>query len=145
MKELAVNKRAFFDYEILEKFQSGIVLAGHETKSVKIGRVNIAGVHAIIRNNEAFIVGMGIPSFQPKNAPQNYEPDRTRKLLLKKDEIKYLLGKTKSGLTLVPLKVYTNRGFIKIELGLGRGRKKHDKRELIKKREAEKEIRKFKN
>ncbi len=141
MKDLGVNKRAGFDYEIIEKFQGGIELTGHETKSVKMGRVNVAGAHAVIRNGETFVVGMETPSFQPKNAPADYNPGRTKKLLLKKDEIKYLTGKTQTGLTLVPLRVYTHRGLVKIELGLGRRRKKHDKRELIKKREIEKEIR----
>lgn len=145
MPELAANKRAFFDYEITEKFSAGLALTGHETKSIKMGRVNIAGAHAVIRNNEAFLLGADIPSFQPKNAPPDHEPQRTKKLLLKKEEIKYLAGKIQSGLTLVPLKLYTNRGFIKAELGLGRGRKKQDKRETIKKRETQKDIRRFRN
>lgn len=141
MTTLAQNKRATFDYEILEKFTAGIELTGHEAKSIKMGHFDLAGAHAILRNNEIFLVGANIPSFQPKNAPHDYDPQRTRRLLLKKEEIKYLLGKTQSGLTLVPVKSYTNRGFIKIEIGLARGRKKHDKRELIKKREVEKELR----
>ena len=143
MATLAVNKRAFFDYEILEKFKAGVELTGHETKSAKMGRIKIVGAHAIIRGNEAFLIGAEISSFQPKNAPADYDPSRTRRLLLKSEEIKYLLGKTKSGLTLVPLGVFTERGLIKIELGLARGKKKHDKREAIKKREAKREIRKF--
>lgn len=142
MTTLAQNKRATFDYEILEKFTAGIELTGHEAKSIKMGHFDLAGSHAILRNNEIFLVGANIPSFQPKNAPASYDPQRTRRLLLKKEEIKYLLGKTQSGLTLVPVKSYTNRGFIKIEIGLARGRKKHDKRELIKKRETDREIRK---
>ncbi|KKU91535.1 MAG: SsrA-binding protein [Candidatus Jorgensenbacteria bacterium GW2011_GWA1_48_11] len=144
MPELAINKRAFFDYEILEKFPAGLALTGHETKSIKMGRANIAGAHAVSRNNEIFLLGMDISSFQPKNAPPDHEPQRTRKLLLKKEEIKYLTGKIQSGLTLLPIKLYTDRGLVKIELGLGRGRKKQDKREVLKKRETQKEIRKFK-
>ena len=127
MATLAVNKRAFFDYEILEKFKAGVELTGHETKSAKMGRIKIVGAHAIIRGNEAFLIGAEISSFQPKNAPADYDPSRTRRLLLKSEEIKYLLGKTKSGLTLVPLGVFTERGLIKIELGLGRSKKKSDK------------------
>ena len=142
MTNLAENRKAGFDYEILEKFTAGIELTGHETKSIKMGHFDLAGAHAILRNNEIFLVGANIPSFQPANAPQNYDSQRTRKLLLKREEIKYLLGKTQSGLTLVPLRGYTNRGFVKIEIALARGRKKHDKREFIKKREAEREIRK---
>ena len=143
MTTLAQNKRAGFDYEILEKFQAGVELTGHEAKSIKMGRFDLAGAHAILRNDEIFLVGANIPSFQPGNAPQNYEPQRTRKLLLKRDEIKYLIGKTQSGLTVVPLRGYTNRGFVKIEIALAKGRKKHDKREVIKKREVKREIRRF--
>ena len=142
---LSENKKAGFDYEILEKFQAGIELTGHETKSAKTGRLNLTGSHAIVRDNEIFLVGANIQSFQPGNAPESYDPQRTRKLLLKREEIKYLLGKTKAGLTLVPLRAYTNRGFVKIEIAIARGRKKHDKRELIKKREIRKEIKKFSN
>ena len=139
------NKRARFDYEILEEFSAGIVLSGHETKSIKQGHCSLSGAHAIVRNNELYIVGMQIPSFQPENIPTDYDPDRVKKLLMKKGEIATILGKLKSGLTLVPLKVYnTKRGLLKIQLGLGRGLKKHDKRELIKKREIEREIQRFK-
>ncbi|MEK7086772.1 MAG: SsrA-binding protein, partial [Patescibacteria group bacterium] len=114
---LSENKKAGFDYEILEKFQAGIELTGHETKSAKTGRLNLTGSHAIVRDNEIFLVGANIQSFQPGNAPESYDPQRTRKLLLKREEIKYLLGKTKAGLTLVPLRAYTNRGLIKLEIG----------------------------
>ncbi len=144
MSALTINKRATFDYEVLEKFTAGIELTGHETKSAKLGHPNIVGAHAIIRGNEAFSVSIDIPSFQPLNAPSDYNPLRTRKLLLKRSEIKYLAGKLRSGLTLVPLKLYTDHGLVKVEIALARGRKKHDKRELIKKRESEREIRKFK-
>lgn len=143
MNTITKNKRAVFDYEILEKFKAGIELTGHEVKSVKMGRVNIAGAHAIVRAGELYLVGMEVPSFQPQNAPARYDPKRTKKLLMNRKEINYLVGKLQGPLTLVPLEVYTDRGLVKIELGLGRGRKKKDKRELIKKREAEREIRKF--
>jgi SsrA-binding protein len=145
MEIFAINKRANFDYEILEKFTAGIALTGHETKSVKMGRCDIVGSRAIIKNNEAYLVGANIPSFQPNNAPPGYDPTRTRKLLLKREEIKYLIGKLQTGLTLVPLQIYNKRGFLKVELGLGRAKKKSDKRETIKRREAEKEIRRFEN
>lgn len=144
MATLAINKRARFDYEILEKLTAGIELTGHEAKSAKLGHPNVAGTHAIVRDDEAFLIGMDIPSFQPNNAPSDYDPMRTRKLLLRRSEIKHIAGKTQSGLTLVPLKLYTERGLIKVEIALARGRKKHDKRELIKKRETEREIRRFK-
>lgn len=145
MASLSVNKKAGFDYEIQEKFTAGIVLSGHEAKSVKMGHVDLAGARAISRGGEIYIVGMKIPSFQPSNAPAGYETERTRKLLLSRKEISYLTGKLESGLTLVPLRVYTHHGFVKIELGLGRSRKKYDKREVIKKRETEREIRKIEN
>jgi len=141
----AVNRRANFDYEFSEKFTAGIALTGHETKSVKMGRCDIVGSRAIIKNNEAYLVGANIPSFQPNNAPSGYDPTRTRKLLLKREEIKYLIGKLQTGLTLVPLQIYTKRGFLKVELGLGHAKKKSDRREVIRKREVEREIRRFEN
>lgn len=140
MTTIAVNKRATFDYEILEKYTAGIVLTGHETKSAKLGRFDISGSHAVIRGNEVFLIGAKIHAFQPNNTPEHYEETRSRKLLLTKSEIKYLFGKLQSGLTLIPLKSYTHHGFVKIELGLGKGRKHGDKRELIKKREIKREI-----
>lgn len=141
-KGILENKRARFDYEILEKFEAGVVLTGHETKSIRSGHINLAGAHAIIHGGEVFILNMQIPSFQPENAPEGYDPARTRKLLLTKKEISYVSGKIKGGLTFIPLKVYNKKRLLKIELGLARGRKKHDKREVIKKREIEREIRK---
>lgn len=141
MEPYSVNKKATFDYEILETFVAGIELLGHEAKSVKMGRFDLSGSHAVIRGNEAYLVGSTIHPFQVKNAPDNYDPMRTRRLLLTRKEINYLLGKLNEGLTIVPLKSYNKRGFVKIELGLGRGKKKADKRETIKKREVEREIR----
>ena len=143
MNILAENRRARFDYEVLETLTTGIILTGHEAKSLKKRGANFPSSHVIIKNNETFLIGLDIPSFQPANAPSNYEPDRVRKLLLNKEEIKYLIGKLNTGLTIIPIKIYYNhRGLIKAEIALARGRKKHDKRELIKKREAIREIRK---
>ena len=141
MEPYSVNKKAAFDYEILETFVAGIELLGHEAKSIKMGRFDLSGSHAVIRGNEAYLVGSTIHPFQVKNTPDNYDPMRTRKLLLTRKEINYLLGKLNEGLTIVPIKSYNKRGFVKIELGLGRGKKKADKRETIKKREVEREIR----
>ena len=141
MSNLAENRKAYFDYEILEKFEAGIVLRGFEVKAIKSGRINIAGSFAIPKNGEVWLLNADIPPYQPKNTPEGYDPKRSRRLLLKADEAKYLIGKIQSqGLTLVPVKVYTNHGLIKVELGLGRHRKKSDKRELIRKRETKKEI-----
>ncbi|TSC75858.1 MAG: SsrA-binding protein [Parcubacteria group bacterium Gr01-1014_30] len=141
MTVLAENKKAYFNYEILEKFEAGISLLGQEVKSIKTRGVNLAGSYVVLRNNEAFWVGAKISPYQPKNAPADYNPERSRKLLLKKKEIKYLTGKAQQkGLTLLPLKVYTKVARIKLEFGLARGKKKFDKKELIKKREADREI-----
>ena len=142
MSELAVNRRATFDYEIFEKFEAGIELKGFEVKSVAAGRANLAGAHAIIRNGEAWLVNLDIPPYQPNNTPSGYDPERTRRLLLNRSEISALIGKTKEkGLTLVPLKMYHKNGKIKVEIGLGRNRKKADKRDIIRKREVAREIR----
>jgi SsrA-binding protein len=143
MKILAENKKAYFNYEILEKFEAGISLIGQEVKSLKTRGVNLAGSYVILRGEEVFWVGSHIHPYQPKNAPPDYNPERWRKLLLKKSEIKYLIGKSKQkGLTLVPLRLYTTRsGKIKLEFAIAKGKKKIDKRELIKKREVEREIR----
>lgn len=145
MKTLAVNKRASFDYEILESYDAGIELTGHETKSAKMGRANLKNAYGLIQSGEVFVLGFSISSFQQNNTPEGYDPERKKKLLLTKKEIKYLVGKTKTGLTIVPLKIYNNkRGFLKVQIGLGKGKKKYDKRESIKKREVEREIRRVK-
>lgn len=145
MSIIATNKRAYFDYEILETYEAGIELRGYEVKSIKTGRINLAGSYAVIQNNQIWLLNSDISAFQPKNAPQDYDSKRTRRLLLKKEEIKNLIGKTaEKGLTLMPLKVYTKRGKIKIEIGLARSKKKFEKKESIKKRDIERETgRKF--
>ena len=140
MVVFAQNKKARFDYEILETFQAGIVLIGTEVKAIKTGHISIKGSFVVMRDNELFLIGANIPPYQPKNAPKDYEPERARKLLLTKSEIKHLIGKIKQkGLTLVPLKVYTIKRKIKITFGIGKGKKKYDKRETIKKREFDRE------
>ena len=141
MRNLANNKKAFFNYEILERFEAGLVLTGQEVKSIKLGRINLAGSYVILKNEEAFLINANIPPYQPKNAPSDYNPTQPRKLLLKKAELKYLLGKSQQkSLTLMPLRVYTKKGKIKLEFGIARGKKKTDKREIIKKRETAREI-----
>lgn len=138
---LAENRKARFDYEILETYEAGMELLGTEVKAIKTGRGNLTGCFAVIRNNEAFLLNANIPAYQPANAPKNYDPQRTRRLLLKKAEIRELLGKTaQKGLTLIPLKMYNKNGKIKVLLGLGRNKKKSDKRETIKKRDVEREV-----
>ncbi|MBI4993935.1 SsrA-binding protein SmpB [Candidatus Wolfebacteria bacterium] len=140
---IITNKRAYFDYSILETYEAGIELKGFEVKSIKNGRINFAGSYAIIRNNEIWLLNADIPPFQPKNTPADYDSKRTRRLLLNKTEIKNLIGKIhEKGLTLLPLKAYTKNGKVKIEIGLAKSRKEYDKRELIKKREIRRQIRK---
>ena len=146
---ITTNKRAYFDYNILETYEAGIELLGFEVKAIKSGRINLAGSYVLIRDNQAWLLNTDIPPYQPLNTPTDYDSKRTRRLLLKKSEIKSLIGRTQEkGLTLVPLKVYTkNRpsagsghGRIKLEIGLGKSKKKADKREAIKKRDIEREI-----
>jgi SsrA-binding protein len=141
MKPLSENRRAKFDYEILEYIEAGIELFGHEVKSVKAGRGNLAGAYAIIRSGEVFLVNCQIPPYQQKNVPDDYDPSRTRRLLLHKGEIKELVGKLKEkGLSLVALAFITQKNLVKVELGLGKSRKAHDKREVLKKRAVQREI-----
>ncbi len=138
---ISTNKRAYFDYQILETYEAGVELRGFEVKAIKTGRVNLAGSYVVIRNNQAWLLNADIPPYQPANTPPDYDSKRTRKLLLKKSEIKNLIGRVQEkGLTLMPLKVYTKNRKIKIEIGLAKSRKKMDKRELIKKRDIEREI-----
>jgi len=146
MDAYAVNKKAHFDYEILESCEAGLALLGFEVKAIRKGFASLAGSFAVIRGGEAYLLNANIPPYQPGNTPKEYDPTRTRKLLLTKDEIKELVGKTeKTGLTLLPLKLYNKRGKIKLELGLARHKKTHDKRETIRKREVEREMRRLVN
>lgn len=141
MSDLAVNRRAHFDYEILETYEAGISLFGFEVKAVKTGRINLAGAYVVIRAGEAWLINTTIAPYQAKNTPVDYEPTRSRRLLLHKSEVKELIGAaTEKGLTIVPLKVYTKHNRVKILIGLGRHKKKTDKRETIKRREAGREI-----
>lgn len=137
----ADNRRIYHDYEILETYEAGIVLEGHEVKAVKTGKISIIGSYVKIIDSEAFLIGAVISPYQPKNTPKDYDPQRSRKLLLNKKEITGLIGKSRErGLTIVPLKVYAKKGKIKLEIGLAKTRKKHDKREVIKKKEEERKI-----
>lgn len=133
------NKKIFHDYKILETYEAGISLAGHEVKAIKSGKASLKGAYVKIMNEEAFLIGAVISPYQPENTPKDYDPQRTRKLLLKKREISKLLGK-KKGLTMVPIKLYNKRGIIKLEIGLVQSLKKYDKRELIKKKEEKRKI-----
>lgn len=147
MKIFAENKRGLFDYEILEKFEAGIALLGQEVKSIRLGRINLRGSYVVLKHStggkipEVFLIGATVPPYQPKNAPSDYDSQRSRKLLLTKREINHLIGKSsQKGLTMIPLKVYTKKDKIKVDFAIVRGKKKFDKREMIKKRDIEREI-----
>ncbi len=134
------NKKVKVNYEILEVFCAGLELIGTEVKSIKIGKGSLQGAVCVIRGGEAFLVGANIPAYQEKNVVGDYDPSRTRKLLLNKKEILSLEQKLgQKGLTLVPISIYTLRRKLKIDIGLARKKKLHDKREAIKKRESDRE------
>ncbi|WP_022847384.1 MULTISPECIES: SsrA-binding protein SmpB [unclassified Desulfurobacterium] len=137
------NKKAFYDYEILEKYEAGIELKGTEVKSLREGKANLRDSFVRIDNNEAYLFNAYIAPYTHGNL-FNHEPTRRRKLLLHKREIKRLLGKSQEkGLTIVPLRMYFNkRGKVKVEIALAKGKKLYDKRETIKKREQEREAQK---
>ncbi len=135
------NRKAHFNYEIEDKYEAGISLLGHEVKSIKKGQGNINSAFCIVRGGEAYIIGMHIPPYQPNNVDIGYDPDRTRKLLLSKKEIKKLSEKDDmKGLTLIPLSLYSKGPYIKVSIGIGRGKKVFDKRETIKKRDLDREM-----
>jgi SsrA-binding protein len=139
-KTVAQNKKANHDYFIEETFEAGIVLQGTEIKSIRAGRVNLKDSFARIQKGEVFIYNMHISQYEQGNR-YNHDPLRTRKLLLHRKQISKLIGETKEqGYSLVPLKMYIKDGFAKVLLGLGRGKKKYDKREDLKKKEAKREI-----
>jgi SsrA-binding protein len=142
MATLAINKRANFDYEILEKYEAGLVLAGHEVKSIKTGHISLKESFVTIHGRELYLTNAHIPPYKHAGNIDDYDPTRPRKLLLKRSEIKHLIGRVRiQGLTLVPIRMYTKRRYLKLEFGLGKGKKEYDKREKIKKREDERGIR----
>ena len=138
---LITNKKAGFNYEIMEKYVAGIELFGYEVKSIRKGHGSLEGSHITIRGNEAYIVGMNIPPFQANNTPKEYDQNRNRRLLLTKKEI-LDLGKAEKtkGLTIVPLSVYNKGRVLKVDLAVAKGKKKYDKRESIKKQDTERQV-----
>jgi len=131
-KTIAQNKKAYHEYEFLEKFEAGIALKGPEIKSIREGRVNLSGTFCRIQNDEAFVLNMHIAKAD--------EPERTRKLLLHRSEIKSLIGKTQQkGLTLIPISLYLKNGKAKLEIALSRGKKIYDHRETLKKRDSKRQ------
>ncbi len=142
MKIIAKNKRAFFDYHVLEKWEAGLVLTGAEVKSVKAGHINLKGSFVSMIDGVTKVVNCHISAYKhAKSSQKDYNPTRARRLLLNKKEVSSLIGLLQQkGLTLLPLSVYTKNGFVKVELGLCRGKKKHDKREILKKKAVDREI-----
>ncbi|MBI2004898.1 SsrA-binding protein SmpB [Patescibacteria group bacterium] len=139
---LVEHKKARFDYEVLEEYEAGIELLGHEVKSLRAHHGKLEGSHVIVRGGEAYITGMSVPPYQPKNTPKEYDPARTRKLLLTKKEIAELaVFEGQKGLTIIPLSVYNKKSKLKVRIAVARGRKKYDKRAVLKERDTEREMR----
>jgi len=141
MSILAKNRRAAFDYKLLDKYNAGIVLTGQEVKSVKTGHISLKGGFVTLKKNELYLTNATIPPYKYSGELKNYDPTRSRKLLLKKSEIKSLIGKIHArGLTLVPIQVYTKKRLIKLQFAVAQGKKQYDKREDLKKKESQRKI-----
>jgi SsrA-binding protein len=141
---ISTNRKAYYDYEILDKFEAGIALKGTEIKSIREGRVNIKDSFARVVKEEVFLMNMHISPYSHGNI-QNHDPLRTRKLLLHRNEINKLLGTlTKKGLALIPLSLYFKKNRVKVELALAKGKKEYDRREDIKKKDILREERRYK-
>lgn len=138
---LAENKKAFFDYEILEKLEAGLKLTGQEVKSAKAGQINLKGTFVTFHNGEAYVTNMHINKYKAAGPMPDYDPTHSRQLLIRKKQIAYLQAKShEKGLTIMPLSVYTKGRLIKIEIAVARGKKLYDKRESIKNRELKREL-----
>jgi SsrA-binding protein len=141
MTDYITNKKAHFDYEILDEYEAGVILSGAEVKSVRTNKASLNGAYVVIRGGEAFLVNASISPYQVANTEKGYDPERARKLLLTQKQIKELeLGSEKQGLTIVAIKWYNKKRYLKLLIGLARGKKKSDKRETIKQRDNKREI-----
>lgn len=141
MPSLAENRQARHEYEILETYEAGVVLTGPEVKSAKAGQISLRGSYVTIKDEAAWLLNCHIAPYRPANLGAGYDPTRSRKLLLRREELSSLIGKSKAaGQTLVPLSLYTKRGLVKVQLALVRGKKLHDKRRTIKEREVRREV-----
>ncbi len=135
------NRKARFDFEILETIEAGLELLGTEVKSIRAGRGRLEGAHVLVRGGEAYLVGVTIAAFQPVNTAKSYDPERPRKLLLSKKELIHLERQTETArLTAVPLALYNSGRNIKLKVAIARGKKKHDKRESLKNRDNKRDI-----
>jgi SsrA-binding protein len=141
VKQISDNRQACHLYEILEVFEAGLELVGTEVKSIRAGKVNLRDGYALIRNGQAWLLNVHISPYTESSEYFNHDPRRTRRLLLHRKEITKLIGQVEQkGLTLVPLKLYFKGSWVKVTLGLGRGKKLHDKREDIKRRDDQREM-----
>lgn len=140
-KLVSDNRQARFQYEILETFEAGIELVGTEIKSIRAGKVNLRDGFALIRDGEVWLLNVHISPHATASQFFNHDPRRRRKLLLHKREIRKLIGQVEQqGLTLVPLKMYLKRGWVKVDLALGKGKKLHDKRDTVRRRDDQREM-----
>ena len=140
-QNIAENRKAFHDYHLIETFEAGIVLLGTEVKSIREGRVNLRDSYARVEDGEVFLYNVNISPYSHRGYA-DHEPLRRRKLLLHRDEIRKLIGKTvEKGMTLVPVRLYYKDGRVKVAVSLAKGKKEYDKRETIKRREADRETR----
>jgi len=138
---VARNRKARFDYHIEETWEAGLVLTGTEIKSVRAGKVSLKGAYGVVRGHEVWLEGLNIAKYD-SGGYTNHEPERRRKLLMHRREVQRLIGAVeRRGLTLVPLDIHLSKGWAKVTLGLGRGKKVHDKREDLKRRDAERDVR----
>lgn len=138
---IAENRKAFHDFHILETFEAGVALLGTEVKAIREGRVNLRDSFARVEDGEVFLYNVNISSYSHRGYA-NHEPLRRRKLLLHKEEIRKLIGRTvERGMTLVPIRLYFKKGRVKVAVSLAKGKKEYDKRETIKRRETERETR----
>jgi len=138
-KNITVNRKARYEYSVVQTYEAGIVLQGTEVKALRQGKANIVDSYAMLRAGEVWLIALHISPYEQGNI-NNHEPTRDRKLLLKKSEIRKLIGKTKEkGLTLVPLRLYFKKGKVKVEIALAKGKKVYDKREAITKRDQQRD------
>lgn len=140
IKILALNKRAKVDYEIIETFEAGIKLQGHEVKAVKLAKVSLKAAFIIIKNREAFLINSKISQYQSHNSPKDYDIERERRLLLNKKEIIYLESKRQLGFVIIPLKMYIRNNFIKLEIALAKSLKKYDKKQKLIEKQVKRDI-----
>ena len=141
-KDLAFNKRAVFDYELLQTYEAGLSLLGTEVKSVRAGHMSLKGAFVTIHNNAPMLTNATIPPWQAKNAPSDYDPTRPRQLLLKSSELKELMGTRQNmGLTIIPIKVYSSKsGKLKLQIALAKGKKQYNKKEAKKEADIKRDV-----